>query len=157
MNLKEYLLESLQSTYIFEMAYDRKHLKKIVDGLFAQIIENWCLVRYCTLYDPNNTTKNHWKKELRAHCGKIYQASLRGGNSQVKYNLISEIVIDNMELTTARKIKSVTRTKFRVENLEQRDDIFNQCAENVITLISLLSNKETDENTDKLFDYINNL
>ena len=130
----------------------------MVDGLFTQIIENWCPVRYCTLHDPTNTTKNHWKHELRTYCGKIYQASLKGGNSQVKYNLISEIVIDNMELTTARKIRSVTpRTKFKIKNFEQYDEIFNQCVENITTLIKLLSNKETDENTDKLFDYINNL
>ena len=81
MNLKEYLLESLQSTYIFEMAYDRKHLKKMVDGLFAQIIENWCLVRYCTLYDPNNTTKNHWKKELRPlHIFFLFQNAVHQGD-----------------------------------------------------------------------------
>ena len=157
MNLKEFLLESLQNTYIFEMAYDRKHLKKMVDGLFIQIIENWCLVKYCTLYDIHNTTKNHWKQELRVHCGKIYHSLLKGGNSQVKYNLISEIVLDKMELTTARKIKSITRTKFRVENLEQHDIIFNQCANDIPLLITLLSNKETDENTDKLFDYINSI
>ena len=34
---------------------------------------------------------------------KIYHSLLKGGNSQVKYNLISEIVLDKMELTTARK------------------------------------------------------
>ena len=67
----------------------------------------------------------------------------------------TEIVLDQMELTTASKIKSLTRVKFRTERIEQHDDIFDSCVENIPYLIELLSNKETDENTDKLFDYLN--
>lgn len=43
-SIKEYILDAIQESYIFEMAYDRKEIKKRVEGLINQIIENWCLV-----------------------------------------------------------------------------------------------------------------
>ena len=66
--LKEFLLESIQKTYVFEMAVSRKELKDKVDSLIYQIIENWCLVKHCTLYDSLNRNKNHWKKNCELIC-----------------------------------------------------------------------------------------
>lgn len=43
-SIKEYILDVIQESYIFEMAYDRKEIKKRVEVLINQIIENWCLV-----------------------------------------------------------------------------------------------------------------
>ena len=43
-SIKEYILDAIQESYIFEMAYDRTEIKKRVEGLINQIIENWCLV-----------------------------------------------------------------------------------------------------------------
>ena len=54
-SIKEYILNVIQESYIFEMAYDRKEIKKRVEALTNQIIENWCLIKYCSLYDKNNT------------------------------------------------------------------------------------------------------
>ena len=59
LNIKEYILEKLQNTLVFEMAYSRKELKTIFADILDQIIENWCLVKYCSLYDPTNINKNH--------------------------------------------------------------------------------------------------
>ena len=39
-NIKEYILEKLQNTPIFEMAYSRKELKNSFDSILDQIIEN---------------------------------------------------------------------------------------------------------------------
>ena len=38
--IKEYILEKLQNTLIFEMAYSRKELKNSFDDILDQIIEN---------------------------------------------------------------------------------------------------------------------
>ena len=59
LNIKEYILEKLQNTLVFEMAYSRKELKTIFDDILDQIIENWCLVKYCLLYDVQNKNKNN--------------------------------------------------------------------------------------------------
>ena len=156
-NIKEYLLEAIQNTYIFEMAYDRKELKKMVEGLFDQIIENWCLIKYCSLYDPTNTNSNHWRVELRSHIYNIHKMKLKGGNESTKSNLIKDIVYDKKEICTSKDISKIIRIKFRTEGLQIKSDICNECIEELPFIIELLASKETEENIDKIYDYIENL
>ena len=156
-SIKEYLLNVIQESYIFEMAYDRKEIKKRVEGLINQIIENWCLVKYCSLYDNNNINKHHWKQELKAHLYNIYEMPLKGGNAKTKYNLISEIIYDKKEITTSSKISSIIRIKFRTENISIYKDICDLCIDNLKYIIELISNNENDDNTDKIYDYVEQL
>lgn len=156
-SIKEYILGVIQESYIFEMAYDRKEIRKRVEALTNQIIENWCLVTYCSLYDKNNTNKNYWKQELKAHLYNIYEMKIKGGNAKTKYNLISEIIYDKKEITTSSKIASIIRVKFRTENIIIYNDICDLCIENLKHIIELISNNENDDNTDKIYDYVEQL
>ena len=156
-SIKEYILGVIQESYIFEMAYDRKEIRKRVEALTNQIIENWCLVTYCSLYDKNNTNKNYWKQELKAHLYNIYEMKIKGGNAKTKYNLISEIIYDKKEITTSSKIASIIRVKFRTENIIIHNDICDSCIENLKYIIELISNDENDDNTDKIYDYVEQL
>lgn len=156
-SIKEYILDVIQESYIFEMAYDRKEIKKRVEALTNQIIENWCLIKYCTLYDSNNRNKYHWKQELKAHLYNIYEMRIKGGNAKTKYNLISEIIYDKKEITTSSKISSIIRIKFRKENMIIRNDICDLCIEDLKHIIELISNNENDDNTDKIYDYVEQL
>ena len=156
-SIKEYILDAIQESYIFEMAYDRKEIKKRVEGLINQIIENWCLTKYCTLHDNENRNKHHWKQELMAHLYNIYEMKLKGGNAKTKYNLISEIIYDKKEITTSSKISSIIRIKFRNENIPIQKDICDLCIENLNYIIELISNDENDDNTDKIYDYVEQL
>lgn len=156
-SIKEYILSVIQESYIFEMAYDRKEIRKRVESLTNQIIENWCLIKYCTLYDNENRNKNHWKQELRAHLYNIYEMKIKGGNTTTKYNLISEIIYDKKEITTSSKIASIIRLKFRTENIIIHNDVCDLCIENLKYIIELISNNENDDNTDKIYDYVEQL
>ena len=156
-NIKEYILEKLQNTLVFEMAYSRKELKNSFDCILDQIIENWCLVKYCTLYDNENKNKYHWKQELKAHLYNIYEMKIKGGNAKTKYNLIYEIIYDKKEITASSKIASIIRIKFRTENIIINNDICDSCIENLKYVIELISNDETDDNTDKIYDYVEQL
>lgn len=65
--LKMMLAEKLYSTSLFEMAYNINQIRSwITSGNLSQIVQNWCLVRYCTLYDRNSIYKKEWSKELYA-------------------------------------------------------------------------------------------
>ncbi|MBP3614032.1 MAG: hypothetical protein J6J37_04535 [Bacteroidaceae bacterium] len=156
-SIKEYILDVIQESCIFEMAYDRKEIKKRVEGLINQIIENWCLVTYCSLYDKNNTNKYHWKQELRTHLYNIYEMKIKGGNAKTKYNLISEIIYDKKEITTPSKISSIIRIKFRKENIIIHNDICDLCIDDLNYIIELISNNDNDDNTDKIYDYVEQL
>ena len=52
-----------------------------------KIIENWCLVKYCSLYDTNNINKNHWVNELTAHMYNILKRQLKNGGEDAKLQL----------------------------------------------------------------------
>lgn len=156
-SIKEYIFDVIQESCIFEMAYDRKEIKKRVEALINQIIENWCLIKYCSLYDKTNTNKYHWKQELKAHLYNIYEMKIKGGNAKTKYNLISEIIYDKKDITTSSKISSIIRVKFRTENIIIHNDICDSCIENLKYIIELISNNENDDNTDKIYDYVEQL
>ena len=82
---------------------------------------------------------------------------IKGGNVKTKYNLISEIIYDKKEITTSSKIASIIRIKFRTENISISNDICNSCIENLKYIIELISNDENDDNTDKIYDYVEQL
>ena len=51
---------------ITEMAVPLKKYKVRVDGLRFHLVRNWCLCRYCYLFDRSNTCFGHWIDELKA-------------------------------------------------------------------------------------------
>ena len=155
--LKEFLLESLQKSFIFEMALSRKELKDKVDALIYQIIENWCLINHCKLFDKHNININHWKKELRGHMINIFNKSLKGGNYQTKFKLIEETIVDKLEITTAEKISRLIKAKFKDENFTVSKDVCNNCIEELYAIMQMMSNADTSQNLDTIIDYIDNL
>lgn len=82
---------------------------------------------------------------------------IKGGNAKTKYNLISKIIYDKKEITTSSKISSIIRIKFRKENIVIDNDICDLCIENLNNIIELISNNENDDNTDKIYDYVEQL
>lgn len=158
-SIKEYLLEAIQNTYVFEMAYNRKKIKEVVENLYRQIIENWCLVKYCSLNPDSifNRTKNHWSHELSTYMFKIYNMGLKGGNSLAKRDLIQSVLIDDLEITTAKKVQSICFAKFKTEGMDMQKEVFEACVEDIYTLIELISNPETENNDELIFDYIEGL
>ena len=156
-NIKEYILEKLQNTLVFEMAYSRKELKTIFDGILDQIIENWCLVKYCSLYDPTNINKNHWANELTAHMYNILRRQLKNGSEDAKLHLLKYITYDQKEYTTALAIKNCIRLKFKKENIQIPNGVCSACIEDLETILNLISKRDTEENYENIDTYIENL
>ena len=52
---------------VFEMATPLKKYINRVENLRIQIVENWCLCKYCQMFDPSNYNFNHWKGELHSY------------------------------------------------------------------------------------------
>ena len=156
-NIKEYILEKLQNTAIFEMAYSRKELKNSFDGILDQIIENWCLVKYCSLYDVQNINKNHWTNELTAYMYNILKRQLKNGDEDAKLQLLKSVAYDQKEYTTAAAIKKCIRFKFKKENIQITDELCSACIEDLETILELISKRDTEENYENIDTYIENL
>ena len=157
LNIKEYILEKLQNTLVFEMTYSRKELKNSFDGILDQIIENWCLVKYCSLYDTTNINRNHWTNELTAHMYNILKRQLKNGGEDAKLQLLKSVTYEQKEYTTSVAIKRCIRLKFKRENIQIHDEVCSACIEDLETILNLISKKDTDENYQNIDTYIENL
>ena len=155
--IKEYILEKLQNTLVFEMAYSRKELKNSFDGILDQIIENWCLVNYCSLYDVQNTNKTHWADELTAYMYNILKRQLKNGSEDAKLQLLKSVAYDQKEYTTAAAIKRCIRLKFKKENIQITNELCSDCIEDLETILELISKRDTEENYENIDTYIENL
>ena len=155
--IKEYILEKLQNTLIFEMAYSRKELKNSFDSILDQIIENWCLVKYCSLYDTSNINRNHWTNELTTHMYNILKRQLKNGGEDAKLQLLKSVAYDQKEYTTAIAIKKCIRLKFKKENIQITDELCSACIEDLETILELISKRDTEENYENIDTYIENL
>lgn len=157
LNIKEYILEKLQNTLVFEMVYSRKELKNSFDGILDQIIENWCLVKYCSLYDINNINRNHWTNELTAHMYNILKRQLKNGGEDAKLQLLKSVTYEQKVYTTALAIKKCIRFKFKKENIQIHNEVCSACIEDLETILNLISKKDTEENYENIDTYIENL
>ena len=155
--IKEYILEKLQNTLVFEMAYSRKELKNSFDSILDQIIENWCLVKYCSLYDTSNINRNHWTNELTTHMYNILKRQLKNGGEDAKLQLLKSVAYDQKEYTTAAAIKKCIRLKFKKENIQITDELCSACIEDLETILELISKRDTEENYENIDTYIENL
>ena len=64
---------------INEMAVPLKAYKTRVDGLRFQLVENWCLCRYCQLFNPECENFAHWIKELKACIDNLKFIDIKNG------------------------------------------------------------------------------
>ena len=53
--LSEYVYNALKNTTLLEYLIHRNKFVELCWSLSQQILENWCLIRYCTLTNRNET------------------------------------------------------------------------------------------------------
>ena len=125
--LVEYIAEKLTSTRIFEIAFQRRVYMKTLFDLRLQLVENWALIRYCTLQKSNeeynnlidvSQTRNHWEKELRAHISNLYSMKLDADKTQAT----EQELIEYSEFKNIDNIKEIIEFKFDVEGILNDDD-----------------------------------
>lgn len=149
--IQEYLIEKLSQTKLFEMAYDREQYVRNIDGIADQIVENWCLIRYCTIYDPTNPNKKHWKQELQSHCKKLLRSIVKVN----KLKATQYALIDMLELDDPKQIRAIIYDKFKKEKLgienQVCDDFVNMGLQKIIYLVS---HKFTNTTQQELYRYI---
>lgn len=52
---------------IFEMAIPLKKYTEKIETFKYELVKNWCLCKWCQLFDPINDNFNHWKEELSSY------------------------------------------------------------------------------------------
>ena len=140
---KEFILDAIENTVIFEMAKSRSDLKRDIDGIAELLFQHWCLVRYCALYDFGNKTKEHWIKEVRSYILKTRSVRTKGFD---KTRLLREWYITKLELNNKQQLLSYWfDDKFDEENItisdEEKDKIIDDWTKQVDKLCDAMSGK----------------
>ena len=140
---KEFILDAIENTAIFEMAKSRSDLKRDIDGIAEPLFQHWCLVRYCALYDFGNKTKEHWIKEVRLYILKTRSVRTKGFD---KTRLLREWYITKLELSDRQQmLDEWFDDKFEEENIiisdEEKDRIIDDWTKQVDKLCDAMSGK----------------
>lgn len=138
--------------YINEMAFHKKEFIDEIANLKDQLIQNWCLCAYCSLYDKYNTNYDHWCVEFSAYANRIKGCNLKSGG---KYKIIRATYIDKYDLNDSGTIHRIIRTKLRKEYIEdkfiyQLSEIFTQNVENLVKFLSD-DNYDTEDYIARIF------
>lgn len=125
---------------ISEIAVDRETYIKRAEGLKFQLVENWCLVYYCSEYDCANQNYYHWLSEFRAYYLNLQKLQIKTKSS--KENILRMVFIDTFDFNDMDQIYSIIEDKFYVEGITDPfilQDVSKAFSLNIDSLIKLIS------------------
>ena len=135
-----------------EMAMERKeYITFLKGGILKQLVQNWCLVRYCRLHPKFVTTcRNHWASELRAIVVEISSYKLCKDNKrrEKKREATRKIIIDYFEYNDIDTVTRVIHPKFYDENIRSYEDeqfIAIQFIKELDVIIDMITNGAIDD------------
>ena len=135
-----------------EMAMEwKEYITFLKGGILKQLIQNWCLVRYCRIEPKFVTTcRNHWASELRAISVEISSYKLCKDNKQrdKKREATRKIIIDYFEYNDIDTVTRVIHPKFYDENIRSYEDeqfMAVQFIKELDVIIDMITNGAMDD------------
>ena len=158
--LEEILKESVEDVLkmigiINEMAVPLKAYKKRVDGLRFQLVENWCLCKWCQLFNPDCENFAHWTTELKACINNLKFLDINNGINKRK--VLTKMLVKEYDYDSANMIERIARDKFVTEHISDNNQKVRVCIEfanNINGLIDAISidSIRTNEYIQKTFN-----
>mgnify|MGYP003293788485 CR=1 FL=1 len=150
---EEKLKTIIKKAVLNEMAVPLKQYKNRVDGLRFQLVENWCLCKWCQLYNADCETFNHWKVELKACIDNLKFLDIKNGVDKRK--TLIRMLVDDYDYNDTNMIERIVRGKFVKEKIDNQEKI-QVClafADNIGDLIDAISIQaiDTEEYLDRTF------
>lgn len=155
--LKEEIQKVIESNknreLLNEMALPRKNYKKRLDELMPQVLENWCLVHYCTIIGQTQY-KKHWSEELRGHLITVSRLSIKGNDSEDSRIKVLQEIWEENDFNNAKFLNLTVVNKFLNENLDVKGAEYGQTLEDCINSTQYIFNAILSRNQDVIIDYI---
>ncbi len=108
------------------MALPRKTYKERVRDVSCQLLESWCLVRYCSLI-AQEQYKKHWSDELRGHMLSISRLSMKGNDSIEARQKVFEEVWADEDYDNPQFLLLTIANKFIIEGIDVNSEPVMQC------------------------------
>lgn len=132
---------------INEMAIPLMVYKIRVDGLRFQLVENWCLCKWCQLFDPRCENFAHWIIELKACINNLKFLNIK--NCIDKKRILTRMLINDYDYNDSYMIERIIRDKFIDEHINdnyQKKIICAEFANNIDKLIDVISDDLINSN-----------
>lgn len=124
--IRETIFEIAHKPVVCEMSLTRSTYKERVRPLLNQILENWCLVRYCTIVGQTKY-KKHWSDELFGYIITISCWKLKKNDKiEIREKVLREIW-DEEDFTDAQCLRMAISRKFINEKIDINSDNVLKC------------------------------
>ena len=157
-DFKKIIFESvyniLDNTLLLEYLVQRKDFVNLIWNLSDQIIENWCLVHYCTVIGQTEY-KKHWADELKGYLKRISRTGIKSSNdfnSRKKCVLQAFAMNDLDKGGVSDRIYLIIQNKFESEGIDDiglLTQISADCADRLHELIDILSTPNNEAMVNK--------
>ena len=140
----ESVYKILDNTLLLEYLVQRKDFVNLLWNLSDQIIENWCLVHYCTVVGQSEY-KKHWTDELKGYLKRISRTGIKSSNdfdSRRKCVLQAFAMNDLDKGDIAKRIALIIQNKFESEGIVDGgviNQVATDCSSRLNELIDLLA------------------
>ena len=112
-----------------EMSIPRKEYKERIESLSQQLLENWCLVRWCRNANlKTHPLRNHWAKELRTHLIAMANLNMKDGDYAKRLKLVREIWKER-DFADAYTVRLIVSGKFDDEQIDRNSEAFQNTTE----------------------------
>lgn len=137
-----------QLNYLLEYAIPRSKFVDNTSNLVYQIIENWCLIRYCTLA-LQEQNKEHWATELRAHISNIGRDTIKGNDSyDSRIKAISEGFDSKDAFNGPERIMQIVKGKFKAEKITDTElirQVILDCSSAIKEIVHHIANYPNED------------
>lgn len=136
-----------------EMAISLKEFIADVDGVKYELVRNWCLCKWCQMFDPENINFNHWKEELKIYIDRLSLSRIKNKIGKKKH--LVNVLVNKHEFNDCTMILDVIASKFTKEhimNVAQRKTVAKSFADNIRQLIdAIVSRTDSQMYIEKTF------
>ena len=123
-----------------EMAMPLKVYIRKIEYYMYELARNWCLCKWCQMFDLANVNFNHWKKELGAFMDQFSAPVIK--NKVDKRKHLHKHLIDYNDFNDKDMILKIINPKFNEEDInsqKQKEAVAQLFAENIDALIDVLA------------------
>ena len=139
-NIRDISEIAINEIAINEMAIPLKDYKRKVDGIRFRLVENWCLCKWCQLFNPECENFDHWITELKACINNLKLVNINNGID--KKRTLTRMLIDDYAYDETNMIVRIINDKFDSEHINdniQRARVASAFADNIQNLIEAIA------------------
>lgn len=123
-----------------EMALPLKKFLVHADGLRRRIAINWCLCKWCQLFNPSCLLFSHWRDELATHLSHLNDINLKNGIDKRKH--LYQMWVAEYDFNDTATVLKVIANKFykeSINDMQQRRTVAEAFAQHVGDVIDVIS------------------